>query len=165
MNTIDILTGRFNELFSEGKYVDDFEVTVFGMKQIKFDHVNEELFGDPTLIVKEFEERFVGKATNEMINHLIKAGMSTLINYEGLLQQEMRAVTPSATEIVCANMNGEMNLAAINDRRKRVSEKWFAVVMAQRELGELSQDLRASGPKLPSSQKRLTNRWFGPLPK
>jgi len=100
-----------------------------------------------------------------LVDHLIKAGMSTLINYEGLLQQEMRSVTPSASEIVCAHMNGEINLDALNKKRQRVSEKWFAVVMAQRELGELLQDIKASGPKLPTSEKRLSKFWFGPLPK
>ena len=163
MRSIDILTKRMETLFSEGKTVEDFESEFLGTKRIEIDKVAKELFGDPINIIKDFEEKFAGESTDELVDLLVKAGLSMLSNYERLITLEIRSVTPSMTEIVCAKMNGETDLDEINRKRIRVSGKWFTVVMAMRYLEELNADIKNSGPRAP--KRMLNNAWFGPLPK
>lgn len=163
MKNIEILAIKLQESFDNGGFVDDYETQgFFGEKIISLSSLTEELFGDPKVVIEEFERDFQGKCSDEMIDHLVKAGMETLYAYEMLLQQELNYVTPSMSQIVCAHMKGEINLDEINEKRKRITEKWFTVVMAMQQLGELQKDLKELGPR---ASKRLTNEWFGPLPK
>jgi len=157
MRNIDILTEKIETLFSEGQTLEDFSFNVFGTIVVETDKVVEGLFGEPQQVIVEFEKNFAGKASDDLVNHLVKAGRKMLGMYESLLRQELAAVTPSLSQIVSAQMNGGIDLDEITNKRVRVSEKWFAVVMAMRQLDELHKDIKELGPK---AEKLLANRCY-----
>lgn len=147
MNSLQLIANKLEQLFAEGKYVEDFEREFFGNKKLNIDPVIEELFGNPIDVISDFERKLEHKANEQLIYDLIKAGEKTLLNYKTLVDNEITYLTPSLSEVVTGQSADGISLDYKKEKRDRSSEKRFAILRALSMIEELKSEMYLYGSR------------------